>query len=181
MRRLAGVVAIIGMLLGLAALGVTFHAGAQVTPGDIRPPGALPDYERGESVFTDATPVSLAVGLIPAYPPLPAAIALQRVVIAPGGVIATPGDDPRLVIVVVEQGALTVRNTVPVVVTRATQQQETLPADTPVTLGPGDAFLSPAHSGGDLRNLGTAEVRILAGILLPLPAATPEAVGTPAS
>ena len=75
----------------------------------------------GESVFTDATPVDLGSGLIPAYPSLPAAIGLQRLTITPGGHVDTPGDDPRLVFFMVESGTLTVRNTVPAVVTRASE------------------------------------------------------------
>src|SRR3954447_16191604 len=50
-------------------------------------PNLPPDevIEKGESVFTDATPERLAIGTIPSFPSLPAALALQQVVIAPGG------------------------------------------------------------------------------------------------
>jgi hypothetical protein len=44
----------------------------------------------------------------------------------------------------------------------------------------GDANLSPAGSGGELRNEGTEEAILLAGLIVPVPegAATPGA-GTP--
>lgn len=68
----------------------------------------------GESVFTDATPRLLADGAVAVWPAEAAGIALQRVHIAPGGHIDTPADDPRLVLLTVEHGAITVRNTVDV-------------------------------------------------------------------
>jgi hypothetical protein len=135
----------------------------------------------GESVFTDATPVDLGSGLIPAYPPLPAAIGLQRLTIAPGGHVDTPGDDPRLVFFTVEQGTLTVRNTVPAVVTRASQHQETLPANTDFTMGPGDSTVSGPESGGTLRNEGTGDVTLLAAILWPVRPSTPVPAATAAA
>jgi hypothetical protein len=137
--------------------------------------------KRGESVFTDATPIDLGSGLIPASPPLPAAIGLQRLTIAPGGHVDTPGDDPRLVFFTVEQGTLTVRNTVPAVVTRASQHQETLPANTDFTMGPGDSTVSGPGSGGTLRNEGTGDVTLLAAILWPVRPSTPVPAATAAA
>jgi hypothetical protein len=107
-------------------------------------------------------------------------MALQRVTIAPGGHVDTPSGDWRVVLVLVERGTLTVREVLPVVVTRATQEQESMPAGAEFTLQVGDSYLSPSGSGGELRNDGTDEVSVLAGILYPMPAGTPEAVGTPA-
>jgi hypothetical protein len=127
----------------------------------------------GESVFTDATPTLLADGAVAAFPSEPAGIALQRVHITPGGQIDTPADDPRLVLLTVEQGTITVRNTVSVNVTRQTQEQETVPAETEYTMAVGDAYLSPAGSGGSLRNTGPDEAILLAAIVYPAPAATP--------
>lgn len=132
------------------------------------------DYMKmGESVFTDATPTLLADGAVPAWPVEAAGLALQRVNIAPGGHIDTPADDPRLVLLTVEQGTITVRNTVSVTVTRQNQEQETVPAETEYTMTAGDAYLSPARSGGSLRNTGTDEAILLAAIVYPAPAATP--------
>jgi len=134
----------------------------------------------GESVFEGATPELLAAGAIPSYPPAPAEIALQRVRIAPGGNIVTPADDPRLILVYVESGTLTVRNTVPTLVTRAAQEQEEIPAETEYTMNAGDSYVSPPVSGGELRNEGTEEVILLAALVVSTPdgAATP-AAGTP--
>ena len=133
----------------------------------------------GESVFTGATPVLLAAGAVPAYPPLPAEIALQRVRLAPGGRVDTPGDDPRLILLAVERGTLAVRNTVAVAVTRADGRRELVPAGTTVTLGAGDAYVSPARSGGELRNAGPDEASLLAALLVPDRAGTPPATPAP--
>src|SRR5215207_6089647 len=125
--------------------------------------------------------------MIPSYPSLPAALVLHRVRIAPGGHIDTPGDDPRVTLIYVERGTLTVRHTVPTELTRGAalatpgaETQEAIPAETEFTMTAGDAPLSPAGSGGVLRNEGTEEVILLAGLIVPVPdgAATP-AAGTP--
>ena len=127
----------------------------------------------GESVFTDATPTLLADGVVAAWPTEAAGIALQRVHIAPGGHIDTPADDPRLVLLTVEQGTITVSNTADVTVTRQTGAQEAVPADTEYTMIVGDAYLSPADSGGVLRNPGPDEAVLLAAIVYPASEATP--------
>lgn len=134
---------------------------------------------RGERVFAGATPELLAAGAVPAYPPLPAEIALQRVRLAPGGRVVTPGDDPRLVLLVVERGTLTVRNTVAAAVTRAGGTREVVPAGTAFTMGAGDSYVSPARSGGELRNPGPGEASLLAAVLVPGPAGTPPATPAP--
>jgi hypothetical protein len=46
----------------------------------------------------------------------------------------TPSGDWRVVLVLVERGTLTVREVLPVVVTRATQEQESMPAGAEFTL-----------------------------------------------
>jgi hypothetical protein len=127
----------------------------------------------GESVFTDATPTLLADGAVAAWPMDAAGIALQRVHIAPGGHIDTPEDDPRLVLLTLEQGTITISNTVPATVTRQNGEQETVPAQTEYTMTVGDAYLSPAGSGGSLRNAGTDEAILLAAIVYPASEATP--------
>ena len=169
MRHLVPRVALMILLLGVLALGVSVSARALPFTSEIA--------MRGESVFTDATDTVLAAGSVPAFPSTPAEIGLQRVHIAPGGTIVTPGDDPRVVLVSVEQGTLTVRNTVPVLVTRLTQDQDAIPAETTYTMTTGDAYVSPPGSGGELRNEGTDEVILLAAIIWPVPAATPTPEG----
>jgi quercetin dioxygenase-like cupin family protein len=124
--------------------------------------------EAGESVFAGATAERLAIGLIPALPPEPVALALQRVSIAPGGRTVTPAGDPRVVLIVVERGTLTVNNTEGTVVTRGGQIQDAVPAGTTFTMSAGDANLSPVGTGGELRNDGSEEVILLAGILVPV-------------
>ena len=134
------------------------------------------DYMKmGESVFTDATPTLLADGAVATWPAEATGIALQRVQLAPGGQIDTPADDPRLVLLTVEQGTITVRNTVDVTVTRQNGDQETVPAETEYTMSAGEAYLSPARSGGTLRNDSTDEAILLAAIVYP----TEESMPTP--
>ena len=178
MRRLTSLIAVGLVLLGVAALGASRSATVQADQIELIV---------GESVFADATPTLLALGVVPAYPALPAALALQRVVIAPGGRITTPADDPRVTLIYVERGTLTVRNTVATQVTRGAvmatpgaEAQEAIPAETEFTMSAGDATLSPGGSGGELRNEGSEEVILLASIIVPVPdgAATPGA-GTP--
>ncbi len=183
MRRPMSLGVVLVLLSGVVALGATFAARAQ---SETFPSGhPIPDQGAGESVFTNATPELLAAGLLPSSPPQPAAIALQRVRLAPGGHIVTPADDPRVVLLYVERGTLTVRNTVAATVTRGAalatpgaQAQEDIPAETAFTMRAGDSSLSPAGSGGELRNDGSEEVLLLAGLLVPVPAGTPVA-GTP--
>jgi hypothetical protein len=185
MRRLTSLVVILVVLSGAVALGATFAARAQ---SDVVERGhPIPNHGEGESVFTDATPELLAGGVMPSFPPQPAAIALQRVRIAPGGHVVTPADDPRVVLLYLESGTLTVRNTVAATVMRGAamatpgaQAQEDIAAETEFTMTAGDSFLSPAGSGGELRNDGSEEVILLAGLIVPVPAGTPVAAGTPA-
>lgn len=177
MRRLMSLIAVISVvLLGVGVFASTHSATAQES------------YEKGESVFTDATAELLAVGTVPSFPSSPAALALQRVRIAPGGHIDTPGDDQRVTLIYVERGMLTVRNTVDTVVTRGAametpgaEAQEAIPAETEFTMTAGDATLSPTSAGGELRNDGTEEVVLLASLIVPIPEGAPGAVGTPAS
>ncbi len=176
-RCLMPLVAVISVvLLGVVALASTNSATAEEV--------AL----RGESVFTDATSEVLAVGTVPAFPSSPAELALQRVRIAPGGHIDTPGDDQRVTLIYIERGTLTVRNTVDTMVTRGAamgtpgaEAQDTIAAETEFTMTAGDANLSPASTGGELRNDGTEDVMLLAALIVPIPDGTSGAVGTPAS
>src|SRR5687768_1241590 len=172
-RRLISLAVVLVLLSGVVALGAAFAARAQ---SETFPSGhPIPDQGEGESVFTNATPELLAGSVLPAAPPQPAALALQRLTIAPGGTAITPAGDPRIVLLYVERGTLTVRNSVDASVTRGaalatpgTEAQEAIPAETEFTMTAGDAFLSPAGTGGELRNDGSEEVVILASILVPL-------------
>ena len=166
MRRLASLIAVLVVLLGVAVIGASRSATAQ-------------DYMKA-GTLEGATAELLAVGQLPSSLPRPAGIALQRLRIDPGGSIVVPADDPKLVLFYVESGTLTLRSTVAAVVTRAaavatpgTQAQEEIPAETEFTMRAGDSSLSPAGSGGELRNDGGEEVILLASLIAPLPAATP--------
>jgi hypothetical protein len=201
-RRNLGLLLI--LLGGLLVLGASLRAGAQDGSTDQADCVTSPELcleadsypledileKQGESQFgAGATGELLAAGVIPAALPPAAAMALQRVRLAPGASIVTPADDPRIILLYVEQGTLTVQNTVATTVTRGSllatpgaQAEETMPADTAFTMMAGDSSLSPAGSGGELRNDGSEEVVLLAALLVPIPdsTATPEA-GTPIS
>jgi hypothetical protein len=122
----------------------------------------------------------LAFGSVPVLPPAPASFQLVRVRMQPGGHISVPADDPGLVLIWVESGTLTTTNTTPVSVLRGAllatpeaQPFEDIPAGAEVTLGPGDSFIGPPHSGGESRNDGPDEVVFLIAGLSPEAAATP--------
>ena len=160
MRRLAFLVSVLVVLLGVAALAARPTATAQDLPDP-----DLSKYQRAEAqkagMLTDAAAELLAAGLIPSYPPQPAVIALQHLRIAPGGRIVTPAEDPTLVLLYLERGTLTVRNTVPAVVTRGAalatpgaQAQEAIPAETEFTMRAGDSSVSPPGSGGSCGTTG---------------------------
>jgi quercetin dioxygenase-like cupin family protein len=180
MRRLMSLGVVLVLLSGVVALGATVVARAQ---SDVVERGhPIPNQGDGESVFTNATPELLAASTVLSSLPQPAALALQRVRIAPGGRTVTPGGDPRVVLVYVEHGTLTVTNSLAATVTRGAalatpgaQAQEAITAETEFTMRVGDSFFSPAGSGGELRNDGSEEVILLTSIIVPVPdgAATP--------
>ena len=178
MRRLLSLIAVLVVLLGMAALSVRPAANAQDFPEARR---------MQESTFEHATGEVLAGSLAPVSLPPSAGIALLRLHIAPRGRIVTPADEPTVVLLYVERGTVTVRTTVPAMVTRGAalatpgaQAQDAFPAETAFTMSAGDASLSPPMAGGELRNEGSEEVSILASLIDPDMggAATPEA-GTP--
>src|SRR5215210_561891 len=96
LRRILFLTVVLVLLSGAVALGATFAVRAQ---SETFPSGhPIPDQGEGESVFTNATPELLAAGLLPVAPSQPAALALQRLTIAPGGTASTPAGDPRIVL-----------------------------------------------------------------------------------
>jgi hypothetical protein len=115
-----------------------------------------------------ATPAAPGVAFEPVgggvVPPLVAAeagVRLERARFAPGAAYAVPSADPSLLLVAVEEGALTVRSSAPLVVDRAAPSvgaggaaREFVAAGAEVVLGVGDAFVRPPGSAQDLRNGG---------------------------
>jgi hypothetical protein len=118
------------------------HDGDGILDGDEEDYVYIREEAEGESVFgLGASAELLGIGVIPDTPAQPAALTLERVTIAPGAHIVTPADDPRVVLVYVEGGILTVRNTVATTVTRGmalatpgAQAQEAIPAETEFTM-----------------------------------------------
>lgn len=172
MRRIARLITILVVLVGLALTGrpgpaAIAQEGTPVPGGFVAPEGVT--FE------------PIAMGRAEAVPPAPADFVLIRVRFAPGATFAVDPSDPGLAIIYVEAGTLTFRPTAPIVVTRAAAMatpgamaEERVAADTEVTLGPGDALIGPPNSGGEFRNDGQEEVRLLSAYLTPaMAAATP--------
>jgi hypothetical protein len=137
----------------------------------------------------DAQP--LAIGSSPTLPAAPADLILLRLTLQPGAVLPNDPNDPTLALAYVEAGTITLHYTNALTITRAAAlatldtPEAAFPAPEPVaanataTLQTGDSFVSPANSGGDLRNEGTTPAVLLAAIIGPsqmgAPAATPAA------
>lgn len=159
-------------LVGLAALGAGPAALDANPAADARQ--ATPVTDAAGVVFDDVEPEVLASGAVPAYPPEPAELVLLHLRFAPGGRVLIPAADPGLDLVYVEAGAVTVRVTVPVVARRgAAPGTQEVPADTEFALGAGDSFVAPAASGGEMRNDGAGEARVLIAYVAPASPATP--------
>ena len=166
-RRFLVLGVVLVLLGGVVSLGVGSPVGAQETPRPdpdegsdipfyVAPDGDPSDKQAmGESVFGEgATGELLAAGLLPTAP-LPATFGLQRVTMVPGSQIRSPEGDPRVVLLYVERGTLTVTNTVAASVTRGSalatpgaELREEIPAGTAYTMRAGDSYLSPPGSGG---------------------------------
>jgi hypothetical protein len=137
----------------------------------------------------DAQP--LAVGSSPTLPAAPADLILVRLTLQPGAVLPNDPNDPSLALAYVESGTVTLHYTDALTITRAAAiaalatpaatmpGPEAVAAGASATLTVGDSFVSPANSGGDLRNEGTTPAVLLAAIIGPsqmgAPAATPAA------
>ena len=181
MRRFLPLLVVALGLIALIGSGrLTIPAQAQsATPmaGPELPPGI------------DAQP--LAVGSSPTLPAAPADLVLIRLTLQPGAVLPNDPQDPTLALAYVESGTVTLHYTNALTVTRAAAlatlstpeaafpAPEQVAANATATLQTGDSFVSPANSGGDLRNEGTTPAVLLAAIIGPsqmgAPAATPAA------
>jgi hypothetical protein len=167
--------AVVGGLLALVLAG--FVAGGRIG-GTVAQEGTPPAGLGVEGAIFEP----LAFGEVSELPQAPASFQLVRVRIAPGGHISVPAEDPGLVLIWVESGALTGTNTTPVRVLRAArlatpeaQTFEDVAAGAAFSVGPGDSFVGPPHSGGEYRNDGTDELVLWISGLSPEGAATPPA------
>ena len=145
---------------------------------------ATPEPPAQVVVSADITAEPTNFGIVDAFPPAPASITLLRIQMPPGSSIAVPASDPGLGATVITAGAVTLRGfTADVVVIRANQAQEVIPAGTDAELGPGDTFVWQPFVGGEIRNDGTEPAEQMVIDLRPgaeMPEAG-EAAATPAA
>jgi hypothetical protein len=114
----------------------------------------------------------------------PAVALIERVTIDPSATIPADEGAPNFTVMAIESGALTIRASAPVVVTRADAiaaalaNPDTLPekeeaaVDADVTLAADDTVAWPPMVSGELRNDGAEPVVVLALNLLPADAIT---------
>ena len=162
-------------------------------------PAAIPTPATRAEETANATPAAPGVTFAPVADGVASSLGVASAELrldwarfAPGASHVVPLDDPSLLFVAVASGAVTVRSSAPLVVTRAAAPpnsgaavQEEIGAGTEITLGPGDAFVRPANSEQDLRNSGSEPaVALLASVASELPARITRApiapVGAPA-
>ncbi len=143
--------------LGIAILGWTLAAfGGPAILAQEATPEAM-EEPAGVSIEL------VAAGAAETLPPAPALLAIFRAEFEPGAVFQFPADDPDTGLFVVESGVMTASSTVPVVVTRGGDPEDTevMAAETTFTLEPGDSFVNPPNSGGEFRNDGEEPVVLL--------------------
>jgi hypothetical protein len=136
----------------------------------------------------DATPtpgdvafLPLATAALDPSAPVPASVVLLRALYQPGASEAFLAD-PGSAVGYVEAGTPTIRLDGATTVTRAAMggtpgPQEPLSAGTEVSLGPGDAVVFPAYTGGTISNTGPVPAVLLFVLLAP----ADEAIASPAA
>jgi hypothetical protein len=177
------------LTLLVVALGLVALVGTGRLSAPVRAQDATPLAEMGLPPGVDAQP--LGAGLSPTLPATPAELVLVRLTLQPGAILPNDPNDPSLALAYVESGTVTLHYTNALTITRAAAiaalatPEATMPGPEPVaagasaTLTVGDSFVSPANSGGDLRNEGTTPAVLLAAVINPFQMGTPEA--TPAA
>jgi quercetin dioxygenase-like cupin family protein len=116
----------------------------------------------------------LGGGYTESLPSAPANMYLVRLTIQPGASVPGEADDPSLILIVVESGAVTVNLDAPITVLHATANQEPtdndfeqVPAGQDVTMEQGDSAILPANTTGEVRNDGTENAVLLGAIVEP--------------
>ena len=189
MRRVSVPVSVlVVVLLGLvAAVGVP-RLGAGAQEGT---PPAGEEFAPPEGVTFEP----LGFGTAEELPAAPADLLLARFGLEPGAVFPIEAGDPSVALVVVQEGALTVRVEAPVRVVRAATiaafatpgaeegavpEPEEVAAGTEFTLEAGDSFVFPPNVAGEARNDGQERAVALVAFVAPLEGdgGTP-AAGTP--
>ncbi len=162
MRRLSVVLLSIVFLVGSLLFGGGHLVAAQdATPADEAPPeGVTFEFLGGGETET--------------LPSAPASVSLVRVTLAPDTSFPVEADDPTLVLVVIEAGAVTFNMEAPVSVLHPVGNEEptandveAYPAGQDFTMEVGDSALFPANTAGEVRNDGTEDVVLLVAIIQP--------------
>jgi hypothetical protein len=165
--------AFVGPLLAILLVGFVAGFGSQAVAQQDTP-AATPAGEAGD-VGISFEP--FAITPVETLPAAPALLILGRDRLEPGGVNVVP-PDPGLGLIAVETGVGQITVEAPIVVTRAgtggeSGTQETIPANTPFTVGPGDSFIWPPNAGGVVRNEGSEPTTAIVSAILPQEMATP--------
>ena len=165
MRRLNVVLLSIVMLVGSLVLG-----GGRLVAAQDATPVAGDEEAPPEGVTFEF----LGGGSTDVLPSAPAEIGLVRVTLAPGTSFPGEADDPALVLVVIEAGAITANIEAPVTVLHPAGNEEptaedfeAFPAGQDFTMDVGDSALFPASTAGEVRNDGTEDAMVLAALIEP--------------
>ena len=190
MRRVPVLLALVAVVLaGALAVGRLDATGAQEEPepgaGGGTPP-AGEEFAPPEGVTFEP----LGFGTAEELPAAPADLLLARFGLEPGAVFPIEAGDPSVALVVVQEGALTVRVEAPVQVVRAAMiaafatpgaegfepAPEEVAAGTEFVLEAGDSFVFPPNVAGEARNDGQERAVALGAFVAP-----PVEDGTPAA
>jgi quercetin dioxygenase-like cupin family protein len=143
-----------------------------------------PAAEGGEP--EDVTFETISAAPAETLPSAPAEVVLLRITIQPGAAVPAP-NDPGASFTYVESGTATVRLEAAVGIGRAAQFDtpeedpfERVAAGTEFPVGPGDAFVIPPLTEGELRNDGQEPVVLLVTYLFPTGEPAMPGTGTPA-
>jgi quercetin dioxygenase-like cupin family protein len=164
MRPFVSLVSVVAVaLIGLGMLGGRSRVGAQETTPTLA-------TSTPEAITVNAQAFAPVTAL-----PASGVLGVLRVTLASDAVLPADPSDPSTALILVEAGTLTVRVDAPIAVIRAGAEfapgnpipQESVGAGTEVMLGPGDAFVSPPHVSGQIRNPGASAVVLLLAVAFP--------------
>lgn len=172
-RTLSLLIAVVALFGLVAPLSLRLAVAQEGTPaaGPELPPGISAEFIAGAPLA--------------ALPTDPGLVVLVRLTLEPGAVLPPEPNDPTGAFVVVESGALSLRSTGPLTVSRASEADfilEPVATDTEVTMSPGDAVYVGPFLATEVRNDGTEPGVFLLVNILPSEASgeAPEAA-TPAA
>lgn len=149
------VVALCGLVAPLNPRLAVAQEGSPVAGPEL-PPGVTAEFIGGAPLAE-----------LPANPGL---VVLVRLTLEPSAVLPPDPNDPTGAFVVIESGALTVRSTGPLTVSRASEEDfimEPVATDTETSLAPGDALYVGPFQATEIRNDGDEPAVFLLVNILP--------------